>query len=73
MRFSRREFAIPQVLLERPGVIVPKDRLGERLYGWQDGVESNTVEVYVHKLREKLGADFIDTVRGVGSGLIAGR
>ena len=66
VRFSRREFAILQTLLERPGVIVPKDRLEERLYGWQDGVESNTVEVHVHKLRAKLGAAFIETVRGVG-------
>ncbi|MFG6500063.1 response regulator transcription factor [Sulfitobacter sp. 1A13191] len=66
VRFSRREFTILQALLERPGVIVPKDRLEERLYGWQDGVESNTVEVHVHKLRAKLGPHFIETVRGVG-------
>ncbi|GGL82262.1 DNA-binding response regulator [Pseudooceanicola nanhaiensis] len=66
VRFSRREFGLLQALLERPGAIVPKDRLEERLYGWQDGVESNTVEVHVHKLRAKLGSEFIETVRGVG-------
>ena len=66
VHFSRREFALMQALLERPGAIVTKDRLEERLYGWQDGVESNTVEVHVHKLRAKLGSDFIETVRGVG-------
>jgi len=66
IRFSRREFALLQALLERPGAIVAKDRLEERLYGWQDGVESNTVEVHVHKLRAKLGPEFIETVRGVG-------
>lgn len=66
VRFSRREFGLLQALLERPGAIVTKDRLEERLYGWQDGVESNTVEVHVHKLRAKLGSDFIETVRGVG-------
>lgn len=66
VRFSRREFAILQALMERPGVIVAKDRLEERLYGWQDGVESNAVEVHIHKLRAKLGPGYIETVRGVG-------
>ena len=66
LRFSRREFAVLRALIESPGVIVEKDRLEERLYGWQEGVESNAVEVHVHKLRAKLGAGFIETVRGVG-------
>ena len=38
----------------------------DRLYGWQEDVESNTVEVHVHKLRAKLGAGFIETIRGAG-------
>ncbi|MGR3499583.1 MAG: winged helix-turn-helix domain-containing protein [Limimaricola soesokkakensis] len=66
LRFSRREFSVLRALIETPGVIVEKDRLEERLYGWQEGVESNAVEVHVHKLRAKLGAGFIETVRGVG-------
>ncbi|EYD72865.1 response regulator [Limimaricola hongkongensis] len=66
LRFSRREFSVLRALIETPGVIVEKDRLEERLYGWQEGVESNAVEVHVHKLRGKLGAGFIETVRGVG-------
>lgn len=66
IRFSQREFTILQALLERPGAILAKSVLEERLYGWQEDVESNTVEVHVHKLRAKLGAGFIETVRGAG-------
>ena len=63
---SRREFAILAALMERPGVIRSKPELEAKLYGWQEGVESNAVEVYVHNLRAKLGRDAIETVRGVG-------
>lgn len=64
--FSRREFTILHALAEHPGRILTKPQLEERLYGWQEDVESNTVEVHVHKLRAKLGRDFIQTVRGAG-------
>ena len=64
--FSNREFTILHALMERPGAVMAKTALEERLYGWQEDVESNTVEVHVHKLRSKLGPDFITTVRGVG-------
>lgn len=63
---SRREFAVLSILMERPGVIRSKSELEERVYGWQEEVESNTVEVYVHNLRAKLGRDVIETVRGMG-------
>lgn len=66
IRFSRHEFTILQALIERPGAILSKAQIEERLYGWQEGVESNTVEVHIHKLRSKLGASFIETVRGTG-------
>ncbi|WP_045387319.1 response regulator [Falsirhodobacter sp. alg1] len=66
LRFSHREFTLLHALMERPGVILPKSALEERLYGWQEDIESNTVEVHIHKLRVKLGSDFIETVRGVG-------
>ncbi len=66
LHFSRREFAILHALMERPGTILGKPALEERLYGWQEEVESNTVEVHVHMLRRKLGPAFIETVRGVG-------
>jgi two-component system response regulator QseB len=64
--FSPREFAILSALMERPGAILSKSVLEERLYGWQDGIESNAVEVHIHKLRSKLGAEYIQTVRGAG-------
>jgi two-component system, OmpR family, response regulator QseB len=63
---SRREYTILFALMERPGAIVPRNTLEDRLYGWQEGVESNALEVHVHKLRAKLGAAAIRTVRGVG-------
>jgi len=63
---SPREFALLQLLLERPGTILSRAQLEERLYGWGKEVESNAVEVHIHGLRKKLGADFILNVRGVG-------
>lgn len=64
--FSPKEFLLLRALLERPGAVLAKSTLEERLYGWQEGVESNTVEVHIHRLRSKLGAEFIETVRGAG-------
>jgi two-component system response regulator QseB len=61
-----REFSILQALMERPGTIQSKDQLEARLYGWQEDVESNTVEVHIHHLRTKIGRDVIETVRGFG-------
>lgn len=63
---SRREFSILHALMERPQTIHSKHSLEERLYGWQEDVESNTIEVHIHKLRAKLGPTAIETVRGVG-------
>ncbi|MCG2668065.1 transcriptional regulator [Bradyrhizobium sp. CCBAU 11434] len=63
---SRREFAVLQALMERPGVLRSKDALEASLYGWQEEIESNTVEVHIHKLRAKLGRHAIETVRGIG-------
>ncbi len=63
---SAREFALLEALLERPGAVLSRAQLEERLYGWQQEIESNAVEVHIHTLRRKLGADLIRTVRGVG-------
>jgi two-component system response regulator QseB len=63
---SARELALLEALLERPGAILSRTQLEERIYGWGEEVESNAVEVHVHALRRKLAADFIKTVRGVG-------
>lgn len=61
-----REFAIFHALFERQGQLLSKDQLEERLYGWQEEIESNAIEVHIHKLRAKLGRDVIETVRGEG-------
>lgn len=66
IRLSRREFAILSTLMRRPGAVISKDDLEARLYGWQEEIESNTVEVHVHKLRAKIGKQKIETVRGLG-------
>ncbi len=63
---SPREFAILQMLLENRGKVMSRNRLEEGLYSWNAEVESNTVEVHIHHLRRKLGADLIRTIRGVG-------
>jgi DNA-binding response OmpR family regulator len=61
-----KEFAILLTLLENAGRVVSRGRLEESLYGWDEGVESNAIEVHIHHLRRKLGRDLIRTVRGVG-------
>ena len=63
---SAREFAVLQALMQRPGAVLTRAQLEDRLYGWGDAVESNAVSVYVHQLRKKLGAEFIQSMRGVG-------
>ncbi|WP_313573437.1 response regulator transcription factor [Brevundimonas sp.] len=66
LHLSRREFAILEALMERPSHVLSRSQLEERLYGWQEDIGSNAVEVHIHHLRAKLGADFIRTVRGLG-------
>jgi two-component system, OmpR family, response regulator QseB len=63
---SAREYAVLEALMMRPGAILSRAQLEDRLYGWGGEIESNAVEVYVHALRRKLGSDAIRTVRGVG-------
>ena len=63
---SAREFAVLEALLQRPGALLSRAQLEDRLYGWGEEIESNAVSVYIHQLRRKLGADVIRTVRGVG-------
>lgn len=63
---SAREFAILQTLLENAGRVLTRSQLESAIYGWRDEPESNAVEVHVHHLRRKLGADLIRTLRGVG-------
>jgi two-component system, OmpR family, response regulator QseB len=66
VNLSAREFTLLAALLERPGAILSRAQLEQRLYGWGEEVESNAVEVHIHNLRKKLGPDFIRNVRGLG-------
>ena len=61
-----REWAILEQLLARPGVVLSRKQLEDKLYSWKDEVSSNAVEVYIHGLRKKLGSHLIQNVRGVG-------
>jgi DNA-binding response OmpR family regulator len=65
-----REFDLLHVLMQQPGAVLSRTRLEERLYGWDDEIGSNAVEVHLHHLRRKLGADWIRNVRGVGYKLV---
>jgi len=63
---SAREFTLLHALMERPGAILSRAQLEDRLYGWGEELESNAISVYVHQLRRKLGAQWLHTARGVG-------
>src|ERR1700727_511957 len=63
---SAKEFAVLEALLLRPGVVLSRAQLEDRLYGFGESIESNAVEVYVHALRRKLGSDATRTQRGAG-------
>jgi two-component system, OmpR family, response regulator len=66
LNLSAKEFALLEILLQRPGVVITPAQLRDKLYGWEKDVESNTVEVYIHSLRRKLGHEYIENVRSVG-------
>jgi two-component system OmpR family response regulator len=66
VRLSGREFALFQALMMRPGAILSRSELEDRIYGWNEEVESNAIEFLIHSLRRKLGSDAIKNVRGVG-------
>ena len=63
---SAREFALLHALLLRPGAILTRGELEDRIYGWNEEVESNAVDFLIHGVRKKLGSDVIKNVRGAG-------
>ncbi|UVC15309.1 response regulator transcription factor [Mesorhizobium onobrychidis] len=70
VHLTAREWAILNCLLCRPGTVVSKGKIEETLYSFGSEIESNTVEVYVSRLRKKIGAHLIETVRGMGYRLV---
>jgi len=63
---TRREYAVLRELLMHLGKVLTRERLQQEVYGWDEDVESNALEVHIHHLRKKLGSQLIRTVRGVG-------
>ena len=63
---SQREFSLLQLLMENSGRVLSRSSLEEHIYGWNEDIESNALEVHIHHLRKKLGNAFIQTIRGVG-------
>ena len=66
VELSAREWALLEPMIMRPGAVFSRNQLEEKLYGWREEISSNTVEVHIHKLRRKLGAELIRNIRGVG-------
>jgi two-component system response regulator QseB len=66
VQLSAREYALLEALADRPGAYLTRAQLEERLYGWDEEIASNAVEVHIHALRRKLGAETIRNVRGLG-------
>ena len=71
VHLSAREFALLEVLLQRPGAVLSREQLEESIYGWTEEIGSNAIEVHLHNLRRKLGPQTIRNVRGVGYKVIA--
>ena len=68
---SAKEFALLETLMQRPGAVLSREQLENAIYGWQQEIGSNAVEVHLHNLRRKLGPDTIRNVRGVGYKVVA--
>ncbi len=63
---QRREFMLLKLLVENPQRVFTREQIEQSLYGWSAGVESNTVDVYVHSIRKKISPQAVITVRGIG-------
>lgn len=66
IQLSRREYSLLETLMSHPNQILKNEQLLDKLYGYQDSIESNALNVHIYHLRQKLNADFIQTIRGVG-------
>jgi DNA-binding response OmpR family regulator len=66
VELSAREFTLLELLMQNAGRVLTRSQLEQSIYGWSDSADSNTIEVFIHRLRKKLGSDFIRTLRGIG-------
>jgi len=72
IQLTAREYAVLHALMQRPGTLLSRAQLEERIYGWSDAVESNAVEFLLHGLRQKIGSEQIENVRGIGWRVVTG-
>lgn len=72
LSLSQREFTLLELLMEQPNKVYSREDLEERMYGWDEEISSNAVEVHIHNLRRKLGKNWIRNVRGVGYKIVDG-
>jgi two-component system, OmpR family, response regulator QseB len=73
IQLTAREYDVLHALMQRPGTLLSRAQLEARIYGWSDSIESNAIEFLLHSLRQKVGAEQIENVRGVGWRVVAGR
>lgn len=66
IQLTAREYALLHALMQRPGTLLSRTQLEARIYGWADSVESNAIEFLLHGLRQKIGGEQIENVRGIG-------
>jgi two-component system OmpR family response regulator len=66
VELTAREWAVLEVLVRRPNAIVSRDQIEDALYAFEQEIESNAIEVYISRIRRKLGRDFVHTARGLG-------
>lgn len=66
VELSAKEFTVLEMLMQNVGRVMTRAQLEQSLYGWSEGADSNTIEVFIHHLRKKLGSNFIQTLRGIG-------
>ena len=66
IELSAKEFAVLELLVQNAGRVLTRAQLEQSIYGWGDSTDSNTIEVFIHHLRKKLGSNFIQTLRGIG-------
>ncbi|NNM59026.1 MAG: response regulator [Legionellales bacterium] len=66
LNLPRREFALLSKLIENQGKALSREQLSQSLYNWDEDVDSNALEVHIHNLRKKFGAELIRTIRGIG-------
>ncbi len=73
IQLTAREYAVLHTLMQRPGTLLSRAQLESRIYGWSDAVESNAIEFLLHSLRQKIGGEQIENVRGVGWRVVTGQ